>query len=96
MPDYSIHPRGRPPRAWNRAERRWHLPMHELLPSLVREHGIVKTAEMLGVKKTTIVNWGKKIGASRITIFVGDDEEILIRKKDFGEEDFRAPLPMME
>lgn len=70
--------------------------MYELLPALVREHGIVRTAEMLGVKKSTIVNWGKKIGASRITIFLGDDEEILIRKKDFGEEDFRAPGPVME
>jgi hypothetical protein len=66
---------------WNRAERIYHCSMRELLPRMVRQFGMEGAAKQLLVTPQTISLWGIRLGLSRVTVFLGEDEELIVRKR---------------
>jgi len=71
--------------AWRRAEREYHMPMRELLPGLVRAHGIKGAAKVIGVNVGTLSAWVSQLEMSRVTLLIGDHEEIIVRPRTRDE-----------
>jgi hypothetical protein len=75
-------------RKWNRAERIYHLPMRDILPKLIRANGSKGAAKVLGVSEYTIHYWCLRLNLKRITLMLGPDEEVAVRKiEDQGDKE---------
>ena len=59
-------------------EERFHQPLEKILPEMVTEEGLSRTAEQLGVSKATLGYWLLKLGINvrRVALAPGETLEV--------------------
>ena len=82
-----------PSHQWVRAERIYHMPMAELLPGLVREHGQVETANLLRVSQSTISLWVNAIGGRWVRFILMPGEVVYDHPEG---EPYQGPRTVMD
>ena len=59
-------------------EDQWHQPLEKMLPEMVTEQGLSRSAEQLGVSKATLGYWLLKLGINvrRVALAPGETLEV--------------------
>ena len=65
-------------------ERRYERTLEAMLPEMVNEHGLSKTADQLGVSKATLGYWMLKLGISVRRVAVSPGESLEIKRTVAG------------